>query len=1014
MLRALSWSGLIVLAMACESRDDSPSSSEAPTPPETSSELPPFSAGYGDRYRLIEPFESAPTFWDIAPLVGLADLAAGWGLSWNDFDDDEDLDLWFANHMHYPSDLFVNNDLGSWSRSELPVGRVTGLDDHMGIWADYDGDGDSDLYTTNGFYRPDHLFRNDGDGEFVEVTTEAQVDLGNRGRGRSALWADLDGNGWHDIVVYNLFTRDFYYQNRGDGTFDEVALEAGTANSLGKRGAIAGDFDGDGDLDLFLPLGGAIRNLLLLNRGDGVFIEHSEGSGADIPGASRSAASGDYDNDGDLDLYITRADGLGDALLRNRGDATFEDVTAAAGIALVERGVRNAAFVDLDNDGDLDLYTTSGGSHDGPNGNNVLFLNRGDGTFEDVTERSGSSARAPGNTGSAAFGDANGDGWIDIALTNGGGARAISGPHQLLRNRGPSPNQTAHWARLHLSKSSGSRDGLGAQVEAQVGDRRLTRPELPIRTMAQDAPGTALGLGADTSIDQVRVTWPDGTWTQQHSLPGDRVHAIAASVRPRALDSHPAALLGEAPLLDLEAVEQRLAERYPPGSWPAPAVAEIHRRRDRVLASWLAARLAEDISLTEADVAQAYQQHLPSFQLPRRLWVDQIAAGKFTTFKRAPRLPWDAIRVAADALLAGEDALVALTQARIRAWGRADRTDSEAEPEPEEPDDEFRGYLEAGWITEAGLVERYGAEIASQVLATPVHGVIGPFKAREGRDVQPSEKVWPILRVFRVSQREEALTLELPLVADELRRSLRREKIRQVVQTTIAPGLQEDDPSGDVLFLEGIRFPVGPMADAARERIGDGLLPGPIPAAFTRIEAEARLDAALLAYLETLAPTEDEIAARVEQRRVDWTRPARIRGTLIFGASERLAAPVHAALSEGRPLAEILQEYQIPSLDHSTARSNGIYSEPILVDRGFAERLLRADVFDELRALEPGQVSRLLVAQEEVKGKEEYRMVVLEKHLPTEPPSPELARRLALRELLRERREASLDELILR
>jgi hypothetical protein len=230
-----------------------------------------------------------PSFSDVSFETGVYDLVSAWGLSWTDVEGDGDPDLFVSNHMHYPSALYLNEGGVFLRRSRMPLGRDIDLDDHVGVWGDYDGDLDLDLYTANGFYRDDHLMKNDGGAAFSEVNASAGVTLGVRGRGRSAQWSDLDGDGWLDLLVFNLTSPDFCYRNNGDGTFSEVAREVGLQNSFLKDGAVIGDLDGDGDPDIYLLLmRGRQRNQLFLNRGDGLFIERSAGSGTDIDGSSRS------------------------------------------------------------------------------------------------------------------------------------------------------------------------------------------------------------------------------------------------------------------------------------------------------------------------------------------------------------------------------------------------------------------------------------------------------------------------------------------------------------------------------------------------------------------------------------------------------------------------------------------------------------------------------------------------------------------------------------------------------
>ena len=283
--------------------------------------------------RLQHPPTTELAFVDMAWISGVYDLVPAWGAAWNDFDGDGDADLFVANHMHYPSTLYVNEGGGFFHALPGPLGAELGRDDHGGSWSDFDGDGDEDLFTANGYYRPDHLMRNDGGGRFTDVSAQAGIRAELSGRGRSAVVGDFDGDGWSDIVVTNLRTPDRFFHNLGDGTFRETGREAGIDNPFLKEGAIAGDLDGDGDLDIYVCMPDVGRaNLLYLNRGDGRFVERSAGSGADLLLPSRGCVMGDYDDDGDLDLFVPVESPEGYRILRNRGDGTFDDATERAGI----------------------------------------------------------------------------------------------------------------------------------------------------------------------------------------------------------------------------------------------------------------------------------------------------------------------------------------------------------------------------------------------------------------------------------------------------------------------------------------------------------------------------------------------------------------------------------------------------------------------------------------------------------------------------------------------------------
>lgn len=270
-------------------------------------------------------------------------------------------------------------------------------------------------------------------------------------KGGGAGFLDYDGDGWLDIVLAQGSTLELHragkdpaaalYRNRGDGTFEDVT-EAAAFNARGwGMGVAAGDFDGDGHVDVYLTYLGP--NVLLRNNGDGTFSDVTERAGVGDPRWSASAAFGDYDGDGDLDLYVANyvfvnfdalppkacrhretlvlcgpmgLRGVGDSLYRNNGDGTFTEVSAAVGAsdrdALYGLGV---VWSDLDGDGDLDLYV---GNDATPN---LLFVNQGDGTFQEMGLVSGLAVNAEGRD-QASMGidaaDFDNDGRIDLYLTH--------------------------------------------------------------------------------------------------------------------------------------------------------------------------------------------------------------------------------------------------------------------------------------------------------------------------------------------------------------------------------------------------------------------------------------------------------------------------------------------------------------------------------------------------------------------------------------------------------------------
>jgi hypothetical protein len=946
------------------------------------------------------------SFIDVAPLVGVYDLVPGWGLSWNDFDGDGDHDLFVANHMHFPSEIYVNDGGLVFSTLVTDLGMEIGLDDHVGVWSDFDGDGDEDLYTANGFYRADRLMVNAGGGRFEEQSEARGLRFGSMGRGRSAIWQDFNGDGWVDLLVLNLLSPDFYYESRGSGRFEEVTVPRGLQNFLVKEGAVAGDFDGDGDSDLYYPLQRRHqRNTLLLNRGDGLFVDFSKSSGADLDGASYASALGDYDNDGDLDIYVARAGGEGDVLLRNRGDATFEDVSRRAGIELSGRGVRNAGFEDFDNDGHLDLYVTVGGTLDGANQPNVLFSNQGDGTFREAAESAGAAGARTGNSAAAAFGDFDLDGRIDIAVTNGAGAVAISGPHQLLRNTSGSRfGEQTHWLRVLPRRTSGSRLGRGAQVRLRLPDgHRRMRVSGSVRTMAQDAPGAHFGLGSFPYASEVRVDWPDGLSSRLQGMPAGQVVVVDSGMEGASLRSHPAALLGLVPGPDLDGIEARLQSSWsgPPPDLASEAIS--HPRVQEVLAYALAIDLANAVEVDQEQTEETFRQRISDFRLPPRLWLDQIAIGRFTMFAEQPELRFDVAQQAISELSAGEESLAVMGSTGIRAWARVFRADSVSEPELGVRDQTVRGYLESGWLTPGMILQRYG-ELAEDIVSAQSGQVLGPEALREGRDVQPFERVWPVLRVFRVGRREASARLELAAVEGAVRDWTRRNQLQGLLDEAAAgsPG-----PEGSSLlrrYLSGSSYDIRALATAARSR---GLHSRrEVAEAVDRCLRETRLDLAIRMLIAQIKVPDSEIDLYISDRKARWTAPARVAGQLLFFKSRQEAERLVAGLESGQTLGTVIQQMQIPPLYVRAARSNERFVLPMHLDLALASRLFGTANAELALATPVGRVSEILSRDDE------HYLLVVEERLDPQPLPLAESRALAERELKRLERERLLDFLL--
>jgi hypothetical protein len=284
--------------------------------------------------------------------------------SWGDYDNDGDLDLFVANH----GNNFLYANMGDGQLSKITISEIVNEDwaSNGGSWTDYDSDGYLDLFVSDQFGDND-LFRNNGDGAFSKITTGSVVSDG--GHSITGSWADYDNDGDLDLFVANLSSSNFLYQNTGNGSFIRITNGDLANDGGGSIGGSWGDYDNDGDLDLFVT-NSLTHNFLYQNNGDGTFMKITAGDIVQDDSDSRGSAWGDYDNDGDLDLFVANS-GTQNFLYQNNGDGTFSRITEGA--VVTDRQVsRGCSWGDYDNDGDLDLFVSN---REGQN--NALYRNNG-------------------------------------------------------------------------------------------------------------------------------------------------------------------------------------------------------------------------------------------------------------------------------------------------------------------------------------------------------------------------------------------------------------------------------------------------------------------------------------------------------------------------------------------------------------------------------------------------------------------------------------------------------------
>jgi hypothetical protein len=329
---------------------------------------------------------------------------------------------------------------------------------------------------------PSRLYRNNRDGTFRDVTQEAGL-LRPNGKGMGVACADLDDDGDTDIFVANDTQENYFFRNRGGGSFEEVGLIAGVA------------FDGEG-----------------------------------VPEASMGVDVGDHDGDGRFDLIVPCLRRQFFTLYRNCGDH-FEDVATVSGLARATGDSTgfNANFLDYDNDGDLDIFFTCGGVRRNelaaPDASynerygipDLLVANDGKGHYHDVSARAGAYFRKAFIGRGSSAGDLDGDGDLDLVISN------LADRAVVLRN----DTAAGHWLTVDLAGKGGRRNPPGASVEVEAAGRRQRAPvHGGVTYLSQGDRRPHFGLGAAARVERLEVRWPDGKRQTLVDLPVDRVLRI--------------------------------------------------------------------------------------------------------------------------------------------------------------------------------------------------------------------------------------------------------------------------------------------------------------------------------------------------------------------------------------------------------------------------------------------------------------------------------------------------------
>ena len=438
------------------------------------------------------------------------------GVSTADFNQDGLDDITLASGDGDPL-LFLQNTGSGFTPVSLNIINVEKTKQIS--WVDFDNDGDLDFFCAN-LDGANELWENNGSMSFTNITTSAGLDMSGS-RTFTFDWGDYNRDGWLDLYVtnnvygtiYDTVYSNYLYKNNRDGSFTNVTQYAGVPDSNKNPLAVTfADINNDLWPDLFIASDKMQGNVMFKNGGTGRFADISMPSGANQHICSMSSGTGDPNNDGYLDFYVTNSP-PGNVFLVNNGNETFTESAASNGVGFYDESW-GALFIDADNDGDHDLYV-SGGAIPPTTNSAAMYENNGNAMFTQLTSSAIGMAADVVVSHANAFGDFNNDGFPDMVVNN----MAPANSHVWMNDASSGNN----WLKVKLQGTVSNEDAYGTAIDFYHNGTYQKRYHYCQGSfLSQKTPALMLGLGSDTLVDSLVIHWPSGLMETYTNVSGNQ------------------------------------------------------------------------------------------------------------------------------------------------------------------------------------------------------------------------------------------------------------------------------------------------------------------------------------------------------------------------------------------------------------------------------------------------------------------------------------------------------------